>query len=196
MKLVLASSSKSRKKQLEQLRVPFICHSPEVDETALEHESADNLVLRLAKEKAYAVANNYREHVIIAGDQVHLVEGNIHGKPGDFETALEQLELAQGKKTEFLSGIAVHNTRTGSLFLRLVRTEVVFRSLTRAELTRYLELDQPYECAGSVRIEGLAPCLIESISAPDPTAITGMPLIICCEMLAASGFNCLDYAKI
>lgn len=196
MQLVLASSSESRKKQLQQLNIPFECCSPGIDETQLEHESAQNLVLRLAKEKAYAVSEKFNAHVIIAGDQIHIVGREIHGKPGDFATALQQLNKAQGQVTEFLSGIAVLNTITGKLFLQLVTTKVTFKQLSESTIKKYLEIDQPYECAGGIRIEGLAPCLIESIEAPDPTAITGMPLVICCQMLSAAGFDCIEHATL
>lgn len=195
MQLVLASSSESRKRQIEQLKLPFAVRSPDIDETQLANEPAEAMVVRLAREKALKVSQEFNNAIIIAGDQVHKVGTKIHGKPHNPETALAQLKMAQGITTEFLSGIAVYNTNTEKLIVRLVRTEVKFLKLTDAEIKKYIELDQPFDCAGSIRIEGLAPCLIESISTPDPTAITGMPLITCCEMLTEVGFNCLEYAN-
>ena len=194
MQLVLASSSKSRAAQISQLQINFQTYAPDIDESAKENESAEQLVLRLATEKAKKVASIFPNSVIIAGDQVHKVGNKIHGKPHDYETARNQLSLASGQKTQFLSGIAVLNTNTNKLVARLLVTEVTFKTLTAEEINKYLEIDQPFECAGSIRIEGLAPCLISEIKTPDPTAITGMPLIVCCEMLAAVGFDCLKHA--
>lgn len=195
MQLILASSSKSRIKQLEQLKLPFAIYPPEIDESRLKNESPEDMVIRLARLKAMKASNEFTKAVIIAGDQVHVVADQVHGKPLNFETALKQLLLAQGSKTEFLSGIAVLNNTSGKLIVRLVRTEVTFHKLDEYAIKKYLEIDKPYECAGSIRIEGLAPCLIESISTNDPTAITGMPLITCCEMLSAVGYNCLTHAN-
>ena len=194
MQLILASSSKSRAAQISQLQISFQTFAPDIDESAKVNESAAELVLRLAAEKAKKAAGIFSNSVIIAGDQVHLVGDNIHGKPHDFETAHKQLSLASGQKTQFYSGIAVLNTNTNKLVARSLITEVTFKNLTAAQINKYIEIDQPFECAGSIRIEGLAPCLISEIKTLDPTAITGMPLIVCCEMLAAVGFDCLKHA--
>ena len=194
MQLILASSSKSRAKQISQLKLPFKQIAPEIDETQKVGESPNELVLRLASAKAAKIAETVTDSIVIAGDQIHLVDGNIHGKPKTAAIAEQQLRLASGKTTEFISGIAVYNTQTKQALVRLVTTEVTFRNLSITQIRNYIALDQPFECAGSIRIEGLAPCLIKNISAPDPTAITGMPLIVCCEMLAAVGFDCLEQA--
>lgn len=196
MSLVLASSSKSRKKQLAQLKVPFEVFAPEIDETQLPDESPTALVMRLAREKALAAKSKFPNHVIIAGDQVHVVDSDIHGKPHNADTAFEQLSKAQGQKTKFLSGISVLNTNTDIILTRIVCTEVNFKQLTAEQIKHYISIDKPFECAGSIRIEGIAPCLIQSIQTEDPTAITGMPLIICCNMLADIGFDILDKINI
>lgn len=176
-KLVLASSSAYRKKLLSRLALPFDCASPAIDESPLADEPPENLVLRLSRLKAQAVATAYPDHLIIGSDQVAVHNDQIITKPGNFERAFEQLSAQSGCTVRFLTGLCVADSASGRYKTDIVPTEVKFRSLTDREITRYLELEQPYDCAGSFKAEGLGITLFEWLHSDDPTALIGLPLI-------------------
>lgn len=189
--LVLASSSRYRKALLERLGLPFECHSPDVDESALADETSSALALRLAEAKAKSVARFRPGAVVIGSDQVAELDGRVLGKPGDEPTARAQLALASGREVEFLTAIALVDGNTAQVLRHVDRTTVRFRPLTEAEIAAYVARDRPLDCAGSFRSEGLGVVLFERIRSEDPTALVGLPLIALARMLRQVGINIL-----
>jgi len=187
--LLLASSSKYRKQLLERLGLPFIASSPEVDETPLPNESPKLLVTRLAEAKARALSADHQNHLIIGSDQVACVDEKILGKPGTSERAEQQLAQLSGKTVQFFTSLALLNSATDGLQLDMDITEVQFRSLDASEIKAYVATEQPLDCAGSFKSEGLGVALFERISTEDPAALIGLPLVKLCEMLRAENCN-------
>ncbi|HKM37081.1 MAG TPA: nucleoside triphosphate pyrophosphatase [Thiopseudomonas sp.] len=185
--IVLASSSSYRRELLARLQLPFTCHSPEIDETPLRNESPQALVQRLALTKARALAEHYPEHLIIGSDQVAVLDNQIIGKPGHAEGATQQLSAASGRSVVFLTGLAVIDTRTDIEQVDLVPFTVHFRSLSAALIQRYIALEQPFDCAGSFKSEGLGVSLFKATEGSDATSLVGLPLIRLCDMLNACG---------
>ncbi len=181
--LVLASTSPYRRELLQRLRLPFEIAAPEVDETPLNGESAHATSLRLAQEKARAVARNYPDALIIGSDQVALLEGQQIGKPLTHERAIAQLQAMRGKTTVFYTALALYNSRTGKMQTGVEETRVTLRALSDAEIENYLCKEQPYHCAGSAKSEGLGIALMQSMNGNDPNALVGLPLILLCDML-------------
>lgn len=181
--LILASSSQYRRKLLSRLQLPFESHSPEIDESPKFGESPEDMVKRLSEEKARALASQYNHHFIIGSDQVAVLGANVLTKPGGFDAAFEQLKSQSGKRVLFLTGLALLNTNTNVIQVDMVTTEVAFRQLTNQEITNYLLQDEPYDCAGSFKSEGLGITLFEGIYGTDPTALVGLPLIRLGEIL-------------
>ena len=191
-RLILASSSPYRKELLARLRIPFDILAPDIDETPLPSESPEATAMRLAGQKAVAIANRAPQAVVIGSDQVATLDGGQIGKPGTHENALEQLQLMRGREVVFHTALCLLDTRTGAQLpvqAQNVQTFVTFRDLPDAELDAYLRIEQPYDCAGSARNEGLGIALIESIRSTDPTALTGLPLIALTTMLRRAGFS-------
>lgn len=188
-RLLLASTSTYRKMLLEKLHLPFVCTAPQVDETPLVGESAEALVLRLATAKAQALAAAYPEHLIIGSDQVCVIEGKITGKPHTEENACAQLRQASGQKVTFYTGLALYNSRSRHLQVLCEPFHVHFRTLSEAEISAYVRLEQPLNCAGSFKSEGLGIALFEKLEGRDPNALIGLPLIALLEMLRAEGIN-------
>ncbi|AEF44974.1 Septum formation protein Maf [Serratia sp. AS12] len=188
-RLLLASTSSYRKMLLEKLHLPFICAAPQVDETPMAGESAEALVLRLATAKAQALAAAYPEHLIIGSDQVCVIEGKITGKPHTEENACAQLRQASGQKVTFYTGLALYNSRSKHLQVLCEPFHVHFRTLSEAEISAYVRLEQPLNCAGSFKSEGLGIALFDKLEGRDPNALIGMPLIALLEMLRAEGIN-------
>jgi septum formation protein len=186
-RLILGSSSRYRRELLERLRIPFEVMKPSVDETAIVGESPQHTALRLAKEKAAAIAAGSAAALVIGSDQVASCDGIQIGKPGTHEFALAQLEFMQGKSVVFHTAICLHDTRTHDVQSALVATSVRFRQLSRQELEAYLFAERPYDCAGSAKSEGLGIVLLESIESTDPTALVGLPLITLVSMLRHAG---------
>ena len=184
--LVLASSSPFRRALLERLCVPFDTAAPEVDETPLPGETPEALVQRLAKAKAAAVSAERPGAVVIGSDQVAEIDGRILGKPGGREQARRQLAAASGRSVRFLTGLCVMGPRAPAA-VALVPFIVRFRTLDEARIERYLEREQPWNCAGSIRSEGLGISLFESMEGSDPTALIGLPLIRLVQMLEPQG---------
>jgi septum formation protein len=185
--LVLGSTSVYRRELLQRLRLPFTVMAPEVDETPQPHEAPDALALRLALAKAHAVAAQQPEAVVIGSDQVADLAGHALGKPGTHERATEQLRLMSGHSVVFQTAVAVVCHATGFEQALLAAVEVRFRPLSDAEIERYLRAEQPYDCAGSAKSEGLGISLLDAIHSDDPTALIGLPLIRTCHLLRAAG---------
>ena len=189
--LVLASTSPYRKTLLERLRLPFSVAKPEVDETALPGEGAPDLALRLAQAKAAAVAAEHPNALIIGSDQVAVLGGRQLSKPGTHENAVAQLRAMSGQTVDFYTAVAVHNSATGRSLRRLVPTTVSFRELSDALIETYLRAEQPYDCAGSAKAEGLGIVLIKSIAGEDPNALIGLPLVAVVDLLRDHGYPVL-----
>ena len=185
--IVLASSSSYRRELLTRLQLPFTCHSPDIDETPQKNESAQALVQRLALSKARALAQHYPQHIIIGSDQVAVLDGKIIGKPLHAEGATQQLSAASGRSLVFLTGLAVIDTRTQIEQVDLVPFTVHFRILNAAQIQRYIAAEQPFDCAGSFKSEGLGVSLFQATEGSDATSLIGLPLIRLCDMLNACG---------
>ena len=187
--LILASSSVQRRALLERLRIPFRCHPPEIDETAGADETPTALVERLAPAKALAVARLFPDALVIGSDEVAALDGRILTKPADHADAVRQLEFMSGRRVAFLTGVCLINGATGRRQLETVSVQVHFRQLTQAGIRRYLERDQPYDCAGSFKSEAGGITLVHGISSDDDTALLGLPLITLQKMLRNEGYE-------
>lgn len=185
--LVLASSSKYRGQILGKLQLAFSCCGSGVDESPLFDEPPDDLVLRLAEAKAQAAAKTYPRHLIIGSDQVAVCGGTILGKPGNREGAFRQLQLQSGKKTTFYTSLCLLDSGKGTIKTDLDICHVYFRDLNQAQLNRYLDREQPYECAGSFKSEGYGIALFSKIEGDDPNALVGLPLIKLIDLLNQFG---------
>ena len=187
--LILASTSRYRRELLQRLRMPFETVAPQTDETALPGESPSALALRLALAKAKAVARLHPHAVVIGSDQVADLDGLALGKPGNHEGAVAQLRLLSGRQAVFQTAVAVVRNDTGFAQVELASVLVGFCKLADAEIEQYLQLEQPYDCAGSAKCETLGIALLTHIHSDDPTALVGLPLIRTCRMLRAAGIN-------
>ena len=189
--LVLGSTSPYRRQLLERLHLPFSVFAPNVDETPLPEETPRDLALRLALAKARAVAAaTAAQHpgaVVIGSDQVADLNGQPLGKPGTHQRATAQLRQMSGHSVIFQTAVAVVCPDTGFAQVDLAPVTVRFRDLSDAEIERYLRAEQPYDCAGSAKSEGLGISLLDAIDSDDPTALIGLPLIRTCRMLRAAG---------
>ncbi|MBN4665674.1 septum formation protein Maf [Pandoraea nosoerga] len=185
--LILASGSRYRRELLERLRLPFTVVAPDIDEAPAAGETPHDTSLRLARQKARAVAERHPEAIVIGADQVATFEGRQIGKPGNFENAMSQLRDMRGKVVEFHSALCVHDARNGKSQAKDVVTRVKFRDLPDDVLAAYLHAETPYDCAGSAKSEGLGIMLLETIENDDPTALIGLPLIALTTMLMQAG---------
>ena len=185
--LILGSTSRYRKELLSRLRIPFESVAPNVDETPHNQESPKDLALRLALAKARAVALKNPEAVVIGSDQVADLEGMPLGKPGNHTNAILQLQRMRGKTVIFQTALSVVCIASGYERTDLAAVKVKFRDLSDAEIESYLRAEEPYDCAGSAKSEGLGIALLESIENDDPTALIGLPLIRTCQMLREAG---------
>ena len=181
--LVLASGSIYRSQLLKRLNLPFETMAPNVDETPLPQESARATSVRLAQVKARAVAGKYPDALIIGSDQVALLDGNQLGKPLTHDNAVNQLRAMRGKTTHFYTALTLLNSRTGHMQTEVAENFVTLRDLGDDEIEGYLLKEQPYDCAGSAKTEGLGIALINRMSGDDPNALIGLPLILLVEML-------------
>jgi len=185
--LILASSSPYRKEILERLGLSFSTQSPNIDETRLDGESATALVERLAIAKAQAVADSVEHGLVIGSDQVCELGDRILGKPQDHDDAVQQLSDAAGQEARLHNGLAIIDAKTSKTLSTIVTVRVVYRELQLEEIERYLKVDQPYQCCGSLKVESLGISLLTSIESDDPNAITGMPAIALLSMLRKFG---------
>ena len=185
--VVLGSTSRYRRELLQRLGLPFEVAAPEVDETPLLGETPAVIAQRLALAKARAVAERFPEAVVIGSDQVADLTGEPLGKPGTHERAVQQLRRMRGQTVIFQTALAVVCRASGFERQDIAPVRVVFRELDDGEIERYLRAEQPYDCAGSAKSEGLGIALLERIDSDDPTALVGLPLIRTCQMLRAAG---------
>ena len=189
MTIVLASTSPFRREILAKLDLQFETSAPNTDETPLPSEHPETLVKRLAEQKARAVADQYPEGLIIGSDQVACVNGSILGKPGNREKAIQQLQDTAGKTVIFYTGLCLYNAATDKAQVTCEPFKVYFRQLSRAQIERYLDKEQPYNCAGSFKSEGLGITLFHRLEGDDPNTLIGLPLIRLVEMLEAEGLE-------
>ena len=189
--LILGSTSRYRKELLSRLQIPFETAAPDVDETPHSNESPKDLALRLALAKARAVALKYPEAVVIGSDQVADLEGTPLGKPGNHTNAILQLQRMRGKTVIFQTALSVVCIATGYERTDLAEVKVKFRDLSDAEIETYLRAEEPYDCAGSAKSEGLGIALLDAIDNDDPSALIGLPLIRTCQMLREAGVKLL-----
>lgn len=187
--LVLASSSPYRRELLARLRLPFSWSAPDIDESRHADEDADTLVRRLSLEKAQALSAAHPQHLIIGSDQVAVLGTQIINKPHSLERAREQLLAASGNSATFLTGLTLLNSATGQQQTDCIPFTVHFRSLSEAQIMRYLKAEQPFDCAGSFKAEGLGISLFRSTEGSDSNSLIGLPLIRLVDMLQASGIE-------
>lgn len=191
VRLILASSSAYRRELLGRFGLPFEVIVPDIDETPLPAEAPEATALRLARNKAQAVAARAPGSIVIGSDQVATLDGEQIGKPGNHAAALAQLRKMRGRRVVFHTALCVWDGRLDAaaapVWLENVQTVVTFRDLPDAELDAYLRIEQPYDCAGSAKNEGLGIALLASIESTDPTALTGLPLIALTGMLRQAG---------
>jgi septum formation protein len=192
--LILASTSRYRRELLERLRLPFATVAPEVDETPYPGETPQQLACRLAMEKARAVAARHPQAVVIGSDQVADLDGQALGKPLVHDIAVQQLQRMQGQQVVFQTAVAVVCNAKKFAQMDLAQVRVRFRTLSADDIEAYLRAEQPYDCAGSAKSEGLGITLLDAIDNDDPTALIGLPLIRTCQMLRAAGVHMLPAA--
>ena len=190
--LILGSTSIYRRELLSRLHIPFEVAAPDVDETPLPGEAPSVLAKRLALAKANAVAAKFPNAVVIGSDQVADLNGQSLGKPGTHDKAVTQLRLMRGQTVVFQTAVAVVCLATGFEQYSLAAVRVKFRDLTDYEIENYLQLEKPYDCAGSAKSEGLGIALLDAIDSDDPTALIGLPLIRTCQMIRAAGIELLS----
>ncbi len=188
-KIILASSSPFRRQLLDRLQLEYECQSPDIDESLEARENAVDYVCRLAEAKARRVAGDYPQAVVIGSDQCALLDGQILGKPGSHENALQQLRIAQGKTVVFHTAVCVLNLSNGFCAVEDVPFEVEFRVLSDRQLEHYLKVEQPYQCAGSFKAEAYGSCLFRRMRGDDPSALIGLPLFKLTTMLEAAGIE-------
>jgi septum formation protein len=189
--LVLASSSPYRRMLLERLRVPYSSASPDLDESPLPGETPPQTAVRLAEAKARAVAARFPGATVIGSDQVAVLDGTPLGKPGTHAAALAQLQAMRGRSVVFHTAVCVLDANRGTCRTEDVPTTVRFREYSDAQAERYLELDKPYDCAGSAKIEAMGIALVEEVVSTDPTALIGLPLIALVSLLREAGVEVL-----
>lgn len=192
MQLVLASSSTYRKALLQRLGLPFASAAPDIDETPLQGEAVNALTQRLALGKARALAPQWPNAWLIGSDQACQVDSHILGKPGSFDRAREQLLLCSGRTVEFHTALTLFNSSHGTVLCSHDVFTVRFRTLTEQEISFYLQAEQPYDCAGSFKAEGLGIALFEEMAGKDFHSLLGLPLISLCNLLRQAGLNPLQ----
>lgn len=181
--IILASESQYKKALLERLQLSFITHAPYIDEQILTNETAETMVIRLAKDKAYAIKDHYSNGIIISTDQCAVSKKEILGKPRSKEKAIQQLKKLSNQEIIFYTGLAVLEVAKDILQTAIVPFKVSFRSLTEAEIIRYLDKEPAFDAAGSFKSESLGISLCKQLQGDDPTALVGLPLIELSNML-------------
>lgn len=187
--LILASSSVYRRQLLERIGVAFTCHSPNIDETPRHSETTPDLVKRLAIEKAQAIAKTHTNHLIIGSDQATELNGTILGKPGSHQNAVAQLESCSGQKVTFYTSVCLLNSSNNIIQASTIPFSVYFKKLSYEQIERYVCKEQPYDCAGSFKMEGYGICLFEKMEGDDPNSLIGLPLIKLITMLEQEGIK-------
>ena len=191
MDIILASTSPYRRRLLERLQIRFRCIPPEVREKPLSGESPPAISERLALLKAEAVADCHPAALVIGSDQDASIDGNIIGKPGNFDKAAAQLRRSSGREVQFYTAVALVSRERGLERCHVEPFRVRFRNLSDKQIANYLVREQPYDCAGSFKVEGLGIALLESLTGDDPTSLEGLPLIKLTELLADAGLDIL-----
>ena len=187
--IVLASSSITRQKQLRQFGIPHTIDTPDIDETPFDHEDAEQLVTRLAIAKAKIVGKRHTNAIIIAGDQVLSLGKSILGKPMFAEKAMAQLKCCSGKIGFFYTGVAIFCTERQQSFHKTIASQICYNTLSSQQISQYLQLDQPFKCAGSIQIESAGITLVKNIHSSDPFAILGLPLQSLTSLFKNSGYD-------
>ena len=190
--LILASSSKYKIKSLETLGIPFTSSNPSIDETPISGESPEFLSLRLASDKATSIAAKNPEAIVIGADQVAACKGQIIGKPGSTNEAIKQLSFLQNKDAHFFTSVSLFSNGLKPKS-QCAHSHVRFRKLSKAQIKRYVAIDQPIDCAGSFKSEALGISLFEYIKSDDPTALVGLPLIFLTTLLIESGITPIEH---
>ncbi len=190
--LILASSSPFRQSLLQKFNLPFKAFSPDVDESALENETPNELVKRLSELKATEATKHFNEGLVIGSDQVAVFNDQILGKPHTKENAVKQLSLFSGQTVTFLTGLCVFDIQSGQSKSVVEPFNVTFKTLTTAQISAYCDAEQPYNCAGSFKSEGLGICLFEKLSGDDPNSLIGLPLIKLSQLLAEFNVDVLS----
>ncbi len=189
MKLILGSTSPFRRELLNKLGLSFDVDAPDIDESMRTGEQPEEFVQRLAEEKSQAVAARHDNALVIGSDQVACIGSNILGKPGTREKAIAQLTEASGQRVSFYTGLCLLNSQTGKSQVICEPFHVYFRELSREQIERYLDAEEPYNCAGSFKSEGLGISLFERLEGDDPNALIGLPLIRLISMLQQEGIS-------
>ncbi len=192
MDIILASSSPYRQRLLARLQIPFHSVAPEVDETRLPNEAPAAMAARLSLAKARSIALAHPDALVIGSDQVASLGDRVMGKPGAYEAAFAQLRSSAGREVCFHTGLALHCAARGFERFHVEPFSVYFRELSDKSIENYLRMEQPYDCAGSFKWEGLGIALFERMAGDDPTSLEGLPLIALTDMLAAAGLPVLD----
>ena len=193
--LILASSSRYRREVLQKLHLPFECISPDIDETPLLNESPEQTSLRLAESKARKVAETHANALIIGCDQVATVDGLQIGKPGNHANAVKQLTMLSGKEVIFHSALCLYDSQKQHMQSTIAPYYVKFKTLTPEQIETYLRLEQPYDCAGSAKSEGMGIALLEYMRGDDPNALIGLPVIALTNMLQQAGIDVLSVQR-
>ena len=189
--IILASSSPYRRQLLERLQLPFTWQAPNINEQPQVNETPIELVKRLSIQKAKALSHAHHNHLIIGSDQVAVLDGKVITKPGNHTNAKKQLRAASGNTLNFFTGLCVYNSQTQSTQIEVVKCVAAFKDLSDQQIERYLQKDQPYDCAGSFKAESLGISLFEYIRTDDPNSLIGLPLIALCRMLSNEGVDIL-----
>jgi septum formation protein len=198
MNIILASSSSYRQSILKKLHIPFSCVAPKVDESSVPAESISNQVERLAKSKALTIATQ-KAHInsyVIGSDQLASFNGQVLGKPGDYATAKQQLLMFSGQTVKFYNGLCLVHSAKNQLSHIVETFEVSFKTLTESQISTYLKIEQPYDCAGSFKCEGLGIALFESLSGRDPNTLICLPLIALMDLFKQMSVDLFDYMQI
>jgi septum formation protein len=195
MKIILASSSSYRQTILKKLHIPFTCASPNIDESSVLGESISEQVERLAKSKALAIATNKANinSYVIGSDQLASFNGQVLGKPGDFATAKQQLLMFGGQTVTFYTGLCLVHSAKNQLAQIVETFDVTFKNLTKDQISTYLRIEQPYDCAGSFKCEGLGIALFDSLDGRDPNTLIGLPLIALMDLFKTMSVDLFDY---
>jgi len=193
MDIILASISPYRRRLLERLQIPFGCIPPEVEEIPLPDETPIALAERLARLKAVAVAKLHPDGLVIGSDQVASIDGSIIGKPGTYDRAMAQLQCCSGREVQFYTALSLVCLGRNLEEFHVEPYKVRFRKFDDSQIENYLRREQPYDCAGSFKVEGLGIALLEGMSGNDPTSLEGLPLIKLCELLSNAGVDIFRY---
>lgn len=189
--LILASTSQYRQSLLHKLNIPFVTYDPNIDESPFIGETPEQLVQRLAEQKAKSAQYQYQEGVVIGSDQVAVINGNIIGKPLSVDNAIQQLSQASGQAITFYTGLAVYNIATQTMNSIIEPFTVHFRELSQEQIRCYIEKELPLKCAGSFKSEGLGIALFKRLEGKDPNTLIGLPLISLIDLLAKHDIHCL-----